>query len=64
MRFVKAQNLDKHDRSRFNELRHGDGDAVVETEFNDFIESIRCIARLRTLPESRIGERKNRRRTK
>lgn len=47
MKVVKASSLDNHDRNRFNELRRaGDADAIVETEFNDFIESIRGCAGL------------------
>lgn len=46
MKIVRASSLDRHDRNRFNELRRGDADAVVEKEFNEFIESIRGCAGL------------------
>lgn len=41
MKVVKASNLDKHDRRRFNELLSVvEADKVVETEFDEFVEKI------------------------
>lgn len=41
MRFVRASNLDAHDRKRFNELLpRVDADVVVAAEFNNYVEFV------------------------
>lgn len=50
MRFVRARNLDAHDRRRFIELRPAvDADVVVENEFNNYVDKISTARWMRRL---------------
>ena len=65
MKIVRASNLDRGDRRRFNELlAAGEADKVVEMEFDEFVEKISASKWLRharlvggPLPRLEVGYR-------